>query len=247
MAADRANAARFEPAQDDVFARIAHHYDRLCDLFSLGAHRLWKARMAERLAACEAEVILDVASGTGDIPRRLLRRFERSGALPMVWVTDLSPAMLDIAREKLAAAGDQQRFALADAHDLREFETASIDVYSIAFGMKICDRARVMREAQRVLKPGGVFFCLEAARIPWPWLHTLYLTYMGWCLPMIARLAVHGDSSAYDYLLRGVRDFPDQHALCDELVACGFSEVTYENLTLGIVALHRARKPALPH
>ena len=235
------NAARFLASEDDVFARIARRYDLLCDLFSLGAHRIWKSRMARRLAERGGETVLDLASGTGDIPLRLLCQ---PGAPQVLWVTDLSPSMLALAREKV---GDRAecRFALADAESLVEVPDNSVDLVSISFGMKICDRRRVAAEALRVLKPGGGFFCLEAARIPWPWLHEAYLAYMAWCLPMIATLAVGGDRSAYDYLLRGIRDFPHQERLATELVEAGFTEVTYENLTFGIVALHVATKPRL--
>ena len=233
------NAARFLPGQDDVFARIARRYDLLCDLFSLGAHRLWKSRMARRLAERGGDTLLDLASGTGDIPLRLLRR---PGAPTTLWVTDLSPAMLDLAREKLSEA-TACRFAFADAESLADFADNSVDLVSISFGMKICDRRRVTAEAFRVLKPGGGFFCLEAARIPWPWLHGAYLAYMDWCLPLIATLAVGGDRSAYDYLLRGIHDFPSQARLAAEFVEAGFIGVTYENLTFGIVALHAATKP----
>ncbi len=123
---------------------------------------------------------------------------------------------------------------------------ASVDTYSISFGMKICDRARVMGEAFRVLRPGGVFYCLEAARIPIEPLHCAYLLYMDWCLPLIARIATGGDASAYNYLLRGVHDFPRQREFASELAAIGFEDITFENLTLGIVAIHRGVKPLSP-
>lgn len=235
------NAARFLAEQDDVFARIAQRYDLLCDLFSLGAHRIWKSRMALRLAERHGDTVLDLASGTGDIPLRLLGR---PGAPRVLWVTDLSPSMLSLAREKVGDMGEC-RFSLADAESLIDFADNSVDLVSISFGLKICDRQRVTAEALRVLKPGGGFFCLEAARIPWPWLHAAYLAYMGWCLPLIATLAVGGDRSAYDYLLRGIHDFPHQERLAAEFAEAGFIEVTYENLTFGIVALHMATKPRL--
>ena len=240
------NAAQFTPAADDVFGRIADRYDLLCDLFSLGAHRLWKAHMARRLASRNVDVVLDLASGTGDIPQRMLDRLSRapSSAHPQVfWVTDLSPTMLERARSKLGADQLSLRYAVADAESLTGFADDSIDLVSISFGMKICDRSKVLAEVFRVLRPGGALFCLEAARIPWPWLHTTYLTYMDWCLPLIARLSARGDRSAYDYLLRGVHGFPDQCAFCAEMSEAGFVEVGYENLTFGIVALHHGVKP----
>jgi ubiquinone/menaquinone biosynthesis methyltransferase len=237
-AGNAANAAAFDPAADDVFARIAGRYDRLCDIFSMFAHRLWKARMAARMAGESGALALDVASGTGDIAVRLLRR---QGGAARILVSDICPQMLAQAEKKLAAA-PRVEIRRLDAHAL-DLPDASVDVFSISFGMKICDRARVMTEAYRVLRPGGAFYCLEAARIPFEPLHRLYLAYMDWCLPLIASLATGGDAGAYNYLLRGIHDFPRQDALAGELEDRGFTDVSYENLTFGIVAIHRGVKP----
>lgn len=234
-----ANAAAFDPVADDVFARIASRYDRLCDVFSLYAHRLWKSRIAKLMSAEAGSVILDVASGTGDIPVRLLRR---GGGPERIVVSDISLQMLAQAEKKLCGAS-RVEFRRLDAHKL-DVPDSSVDVYSISFGMKICDRALVMAEAHRVLKPGGVFYCLEAARIPFEPLHQLYLAYMDWCLPLIGRIATGGDASAYAYLLRGVHDFPRQRELAAEMRDHGFADVHFENLTFGIVAIHRGVKPA---
>ena len=239
------NAAEFDAATDNVFARIAGRYDRLCDVFSLGIHRLWKRRIAAKIAACNGAIVFDAASGTGDIPLRIARHLNGgSGQAKTVFVTDLCPEMLAIAREKLAAAALDFNIREANAHALDGVASNSVDVYSISFGMKICQRERVIAEAYRVLKPGGTFFCLEASRITIPLLHTAYLKYMDWCLPTIARIATGGDASAYNYLLKGVHEFPDQAAFARELEHAGFANVRFENLTLGIVAIHEAVKPA---
>jgi ubiquinone/menaquinone biosynthesis methyltransferase len=235
------NAAEFHPAQDNVFARIAGRYDRLCDVFSLGIHRLWKCTMARRMAAHPGAVVLDAASGTGDIPLRLMRGFGAAMRGRRLLVTDICPQMLGQARGKLAPYAVE--IAVHDCERLDAIAPGSIDLYSISFGMKICDRHRAMEEALRVLKPGGTFFCLEAARIPVPFLHRAYLRYMEWCLPLIGRIASGGDPSTYFYLLKGVREFPDQQAFADELRAAGFTDVAWRNLTFGIVALHEATKP----
>lgn len=234
------NAAGFRSERDDVFGRIAGRYDLLCDLFSVGMHRLWKRGMARRMSRHPGEVVLDVASGTGDIPLRLARRGGRPREL---MVTDISDNMLAMARRKLESCGVNLSFRILDAENLVELPDGSVDVYSISFGMKICDRARVVREAMRVLKPGGRFYCLEAARIPARWLHAVYLAYMSWCMPLIGRIATGGDASAYLYLLRGVREFPDQREFAGELRDAGFADVGWRNMTLGIVALHEGRKP----
>lgn len=235
------NAADFHPARDDVFARIAGRYDRLCDVFSLGIHRLWKRAIARRMAAHPGKVVLDAASGTGDIPLRLLRGFPQHMRGRTLLVTDLCPQMLAIAHGKLATY--DLRIEVHDCERLDGIAPGSIDLYSISFGMKICDRDRVMAEAFRVLKPGGTFFCLEAARIPVPFIHAAYLRYMEWCLPLIGHIASRGDPGTYDYLLRGVREFPAQRDFADELRAAGFADVVYRNLTFGIVAIHEATKP----
>lgn len=235
---DGANSAAFDPAADDIFARIAGRYDRLCDVFSLYAHRLWKARIAALMAREQGAVALDVASGTGDIPIRLLRR---GGGPERIIVSDICPQMLTEAERKLKGAAGVELRRL-DAHQL-DVPDGSVDLYSISFGMKICDRTRVMTEALRVLKPGGVFYCLEAARIPFEPLHQLYLAYMDWCLPLIGKLATGGDASAYTYLLRGVREFPAQQEFAAEMRRLGFSDVRFENLTFGIVAIHRGVRP----
>jgi len=241
--ASEGNAASFDPGSDNVFARIAARYDRLCDLFSLRIHRRWKSVMAAAIAGHPGAVVLDAASGTGDIPLRVMRRLAKNGAAGRtLWVTDLCPEMLAIARRKLAGCAEA-KIAVADVHALGDFPARSVDLFSISFGMKICDRRRVLAEAFRVLKPGGTFFCLEAARIPFAPLHALYLAYMRWCLPIIAKIATGGDASAYDYLVRGIHEFPDQRAFCAEMEGFGFRDVRYRNTTLGIVALHEGMKP----
>lgn len=240
------NAAAFSPGTDNVFARVAGRYDQLCDIFSLYIHRIWKSRMAAKIAAHPAGTILDVASGTGHIPLRIQRIIgNRPGATPpeKLLVTDLCPEMLAIARAKLGDGDSWLEFAIMDAHRLDDVESNSIDLYSISFAMKICDRGQVLCEAMRILKPGGIFFCLEAARIPNNFLHAAYLKYMDWCLPVIGRLAANGDPAAYGYLLHGIHEFPSQARFADELAAHGFEDVSFENMTLGIVALHIARKP----
>ena len=99
-----------------------------------------------------------------------------------------------------------------------------------------------MREALRILRPGGRLLVLESSNIPWRWLHRAYLIYMNLCVPVIGWLATRGDASAYKYLLRGLENFPTAEAFAEELSSLGFKDICFERLTLGIVAIHRARK-----
>jgi demethylmenaquinone methyltransferase / 2-methoxy-6-polyprenyl-1,4-benzoquinol methylase len=236
------NAASFDASHDRVFDRIASRYDLLCDLFSLFIHRVWKRRMACRILASPWQCMLDVASGTGDIALRVVGNLEPERGRTCI-VSDICPAMLDIARRRATRLGNAVQFQALDAHHLAAIQTASIDLYSISLGMKICDRRLALAEAWRVLRPGGMFICLEASEIPVRFLHRAYLTYMRLCMPVIGWAATGGDTSAYDYLLKGVCGFPGARKFADEIAAHGFVEVTYERLSLGIVAIHSARKP----
>jgi SAM-dependent methyltransferase len=123
----------------------------------------------------------------------------------------------------------------------------SVDAYSISLCLKIFNRSRVLDEAFRVLRPGGRLIVLEASNIPWKPLHLAYLSYMSICMPALGWLAMGGDSSAYTYLLRGIRGFPTAEALALEIREHGFEDVAFERRSLGIVAIHSARKPGTRH
>jgi demethylmenaquinone methyltransferase / 2-methoxy-6-polyprenyl-1,4-benzoquinol methylase len=236
------NAASFDSVADDVFSRIASRYDILCDLFSLGIHRIWKSRMARRIAAEPWDSMLDVAAGTGDIALRVMRNLGEATTRSCV-ISDICPAMLDIAKRRAGPLAGAVQFRVFNAHRLTEVASASVDLYAMSFGMKICDRERAVAEAWRVLKPGGRFICLEASEIPVRFVHRLYLGYMSWCMPIVGWVATGGDASAYHYLLAGVRAFPGAPQFAEEIRAQGFVDVGYERLSLGIVAIHTARKP----
>jgi ubiquinone/menaquinone biosynthesis methyltransferase len=236
------NAASFDCVTDDVFSRIASRYDVLCDLFSLGIHRIWKSRMARRIAAEPWDDMLDVAAGTGDIALRVIRNLGGATTRSCV-VSDICPAMLEIAKRRAGPLAGALQFRVFDAHRLAEIASASVDLHSMSFGMKICDRKRAVAKAWRVLRPGGRFICLEASEIPVRFIHRLNLAYISFCMPVVGWVATGGDASAYHYLLPGVRAFPGARQFAEEIGTQGFVEVGYERLSFGIVAIHTARKP----
>lgn len=237
----RPNAAGFTWQGDDVFGRIAHRYNRLCDLFSLGIHRLWKRRVARAIAREPWTVLLDGATGTGDIILRLLP--DVSGQPRRIVASDISPRMLAIAERRLAQHREVVELRQLDLEHMPEVASASVDAYSISLGLKICDRRLALQEAWRVLRPGGRLIVLEASDIPWAPLQGLYLGYMAVCMPLLGWLATGGDASAYRYQLQGIRAFPSAPQLAQELQEFGFEAVTFERLSLGVVAIHTARKP----
>lgn len=236
------NAAEFITSDDDVFGRIADRYDLLCDLFSLGIHRLWKRRVAGRIAQEPWRQMLDAAAGTGDV---VLRVAQRQALQPhqSVIVSDISTQMLAVAQRRAGTLSEALDFRVLDAHSMPDIPAESIDLYSISLGLKICERAQVMREAMRVLRPGGRLIALEASTIVWPWVHQAYLAYMSLCIPVVGWVATGGDASAYRYLLKGIREFPAAEALAAEIESFGFEEVSFERLSFGIAAIHVGRKP----
>ena len=235
------NAAEFAWQQDDVFGRIASRYDLLCDLFSFGIHRLWKRRVARRIASERWATLLDSATGTGDIILRLLAH--ESTTDRTIVASDISAKMLAIARRRLQRFGDKIRLERLDAENMPSVASDSVDAYSMSLGLKICNRQLALAEAFRVLRPGGRLIVLEASNIPWRPLHVAYLGYMSLCMPALGWLATGGDSSAYKYLLHGIREFPTAELLAAEIRTHGFDEVSFERQSLGIVAIHTARKP----
>ena len=237
-----ANAAEFAWQHDDVFGRIASRYDLLCDVFSFGIHRLWKRAVARRIASEDWQTLLDGASGTGDIVLRLRAHQETAGR--KIVASDISAKMLAIAERRLARHAGKVQFAHLDVESMPSVADGSVDAYSMSLGLKICNRHRALDEAYRILRPGGRLILLEASNIPWKPLNALYLAYMSVCMPVLGWLATGGDASAYRYLLHGIREFPTAEALAGEIREHGFEEVTFTRQSLGIVAIHTARKRA---
>ena len=234
------NAAEFAWQNDDVFGRIATRYDRLCDVFSFGIHRLWKRRVAQRIASEEWNTLLDGATGTGDIILRVVAKASTQGRT--IIASDVSTQMLAIAGKRLEKVSSAVNLRQLDVENMPSISTGSVDAYSISLGLKICDRRLALQEALRVLKPVGRLIVLEASNIRSRLLHRAYLAYMAVCMPALGWLATGGDASAYKYLLQGIRDFPTAEGLAQELTSHGFEEVSFERLSLGIVAIHMARK-----
>jgi 2-methoxy-6-polyprenyl-1,4-benzoquinol methylase len=223
------------------------------DLMSGGLHRLWKDHLVhETLRPFSGQRHLDVAGGTGDVGFRVLRAIRKAEAQSKapepgsVVVCDISPEMLEEGKKKAEQASDLARdkglsFVEGNAESL-SFPDASFDSYTIAFGIRnVTDRDAALREAYRVLKPGGRFLCLEFSHITQPGLREAYDLYSFNVIPRIGGL-VANDTESYQYLVESIRKFPDQEAFAGMIKAAGFRAVTYENLNLGLVAMHSGFK-----
>jgi demethylmenaquinone methyltransferase/2-methoxy-6-polyprenyl-1,4-benzoquinol methylase len=223
-----------------VFDRVASRYDLMNDVMSAGVHRLWKDAAAARLNPQPGETIIDCAGGTGDMARRfadLARRARgrRGGPDARILVIDYNAEMIAAGRDRGLepeidwAVGDAQRLPLPDA---------CADAYVISFGIRnVTDIPAALREARRVLRPGGRFLCLEFSRPPAPALARLYDAYSFRVIPFMGE-RIAGDRDSYQYLVESIRRFPDQKTFQSMIEAAGFGRAGYTNFTGGVAALH---------
>jgi demethylmenaquinone methyltransferase/2-methoxy-6-polyprenyl-1,4-benzoquinol methylase len=222
-----------------VFDSVAARYDVMNDAMSGGMHRLWKDAAAAKLNPQPGEVILDVAGGTGDSARRLKRRGEgaarrRGLAAPEIHVIDINSEMLEAGR---ARGEDGLTWTEADAERL-PYPDRFADAYIISFGIRNCtDIAAVLREAHRVLKPGGRFFCLEFSRLAIGGLEPIYDFYSFKAIPALGKL-IANDADSYTYLVESIRRFPDQETFLAMIQNAGLARAGYRNMAAGACALH---------
>jgi len=217
-----------------VFDSVAPRYDLMNDLMSLGIHRAWKHAFVTALDPRPRRVLLDLAGGTGDIGFAWLEQ----GGGPLL-LSDVNRSMLEIARDRALARGfiADASLLVADAECLPLADRLA-DRVSIAFGLRNCtDKAAVLAEARRVLKPGGRFFCLEFSQVQVAALRPLYDAWSFRVLPLLGRRIAH-DAASYRYLAESIRTFPDQETLADMMRTAGFARVSVRNLSGGIVAIH---------
>ncbi len=224
-----------------VFDSVARRYDIMNDLMSGGVHRLWKDAAAARLNPQPGEVIVDCAGGTGDMARRFAKmaaaaQARRGGSPARVVVIDYNRNMIEAGR----ARGDDPQivWAVGDAQAL-PLPDASADAYCISFGLRnVTDIAGALRDARRVLRPGGRFLCLEFSRPTTAALRRLYDAYSFRVIPAVGA-AVAGDRQSYEYLVESIRRFPDQARLAALMEGAGFSRVGVSNFSGGVCALHQ--------
>jgi demethylmenaquinone methyltransferase/2-methoxy-6-polyprenyl-1,4-benzoquinol methylase len=219
-----------------VFARVAKRYDIMNDLMSAGLHRGWKDEFVRMLHPRPGEQVLDMAGGTGDIAFRIAER----GAT--VTVADINPAMLDVGIDRAAKRGLTDLVWREENAELLTFPDASFDAYTIAFGIRnVTDIPAALREAHRVLRFGGRFFCLEFSTTEWPGFGTVYDAYSHKIVPQIGKVVAR-DEEAYRYLVESIRRFPPMPAFKAMIEAAGFSRVAYRPILGGLVAIHSGWK-----
>ncbi|RVT97947.1 class I SAM-dependent methyltransferase [Rhodovarius crocodyli] len=215
-----------------VFDSVAPKYDVMNDLMSLGLHRVWKKAFLNAIAPRPSETLLDLAAGTGDISMAA----KKMGAKRVI-STDINEAMLTVGRDRALNAGMVLDYMVVDAERI-PLPDRSVEKVSIAFGLRNCtDKDAVLAEARRVLRPGGRFFCLEFSKLA---VTALEKPYELWSFEVLPRLGqrVAGDADSYQYLAESIRMMPDQETLAGMMRGAGLEQVSYRNLSGGIVAIH---------
>ena len=222
----------------NIFESVAGKYDLMNDFMSAGIHRLWKDTLINTLKPRPDMVLLDVAGGTGDIAFR----FKKAGG-GTVHVCDLTEGMVRVGRDRSVDKGllSGVDWTVGDALNL-PFADNSMDAYTISFGLRnVTYIDRALKEAHRVLKPGGRFLCLEFSHVVLPMLDKVYDTYSFNIMPKIGSL-VANDEESYRYLVESIRRFPKQEQLMGHMADAGFVHNDYTNLTGGIAAIHSGWK-----
>ena len=220
----------------EVFSSVARRYDLMNDLMSGGMHRLWKDRFVNRVKPRPGERILDMAGGTGDVAFRLARR----GA--SVTVADINPDMLEVGKERAETRGLAGLGWQVENAERLSFEDAAFDAYTIVFGIRnVTDIPAALREAHRVLKRGGRFYCMEFSSSDWPGFSEAYEAWASTMIPRIGR-AVAGDEDSYRYLVESIRRFPKPPAFRAMVADAGFVRAAAEPMLGGLVTIHSGWK-----
>jgi len=219
-----------------VFSSVARRYDLMNDLMSGGMHRLWKDRFVARVKPRAGDEIVDMAGGTGDVAFRMVRRGAR------VTVADINADMLEVGKQSAEKRGLTGLSWDVENAEKLSFADASFDAYTIVFGIRnVTDIPAALREAHRVLKRGGRFFCMEFSSSDWPGFSNLYDAYSANVIPKVGKV-VTNDEESYRYLVESIRRFPKPQAFKAMVADAGFVRAAAEPMLGGLVTTHSGWK-----
>ncbi|MDG1752378.1 MAG: bifunctional demethylmenaquinone methyltransferase/2-methoxy-6-polyprenyl-1,4-benzoquinol methylase UbiE [Thalassotalea sp.] len=223
-----------------VFHSVAQQYDVMNDLMSFGIHRLWKRFTIDASGVRPGNKVLDLAGGTGDLTAKFSKLVGREGK---VILADINSSMLNVGRDKLRDKGLVQNIEYVQANaQYLPFEDNTFDIITIAFGLRnVTDKDMALRSMYRVLKPGGRLLVLEFSKPEHEIINKIYDFYSFNILPKMGDL-VAKDGESYQYLAESIRMHPDQETLKSMMNDAGFEQISYKNLTDGVVALHKGYK-----
>ena len=219
----------------EVFSSVARRYDLMNDLMSGGLHRLWKDRFVARVKPRAGEHILDMAGGTGDVAFRMARRGGR------VTVSDINADMLEAGKQRAQARALDLEWKVENAEALT-FAEGSFDAYTIVFGIRnVTDIPAALKEAHRVLKRGGRFYCMEFSSSDWPGFSQIYDRWADNVIPKLGK-AFADDEASYKYLVESIRRFPRPAQFRAMVSNAGFARAAAEPMLGGLVTIHSGWK-----
>lgn len=247
-----------------VFSNVAANYDYMNDAMSAGVHRLWKSHFISRLdpgkrPGGEPMHFLDIAAGSGDIAHGILEHAAKQHGdhESTITISDINREMLAEGAKRFETRtkyrqgtphGDRVKFLVANAETLDDIPDNSQDMYTVSFGIRnFTNIPKALATAHRVLKPGGVFACLEFSKVENPVLAQIYSKYSFNIIPLLGQVLV-GDRDSYQYLVESIDRFPSQHEFAQMIRDAGFitNGEGFENLTFGVAAMHVGVKPPKP-
>lgn len=251
---------------DQVFSSVASKYDIMNDISSLGIHRFWKQKLIEEIGILKPKrtfeegkikkispiKVLDVATGTGDIAYKIIEYQKKHSDNPnnlekslQMTLIDVNGDILEIAKEKSETNKIDQNlleFHVSSAEEMKFLKDNTFDIYVISFGLRnVPDIKKALKEAFRVLKPGGRFLCMEFSKVENPLFSRVYKEYIFNVIPLMGKV-VTDDSESYSYLAESIDRFYDQESLKEMVEQAGFKFVSFENLTNGVCAIHSGFK-----
>jgi len=221
---------------NSVFSKVYKKYDLMNDIMSFGIHRIWKDKFIDWMNPCSGSKLIDVASGTGDIAKLFS---EYNNNLSEITCIEPNSRMFEEGKKNLKRLKNINWFK-ASAEKLPVKDDA-YDYYSISYGIRnVTDINKTLKEAYRVLKPGGRFMCLEFSKIDNEALNFFYRQYSK-TIPIIGKYVV-GSSEPYKYLIESIDHFFNQNQLIELMKDNGFSNTEYRNLSGGVSAIHSGWK-----
>ena len=223
----------------EVFTSVSENYDLMNDAMSFGMHRLWKKILVELAAIGEEDIILDIASGTGDISKIISKEYPNTS----IFMSDINYDMLDEGRNRAINESFYSNCSFCQlSGEILPFSDNTFDFITVGFGLRnFTDKEKGLSEMRRCLSKNGKLMVLEFSKPINPVFSKIYDWYSFNILPKLGSMLAN-DSESYQYLAESIRMHPDQDALQRLVEEAGFSSCDYYNMTGGIVAVHRGVK-----
>ena len=221
---------------NSVFSKVYKKYDLMNDIMSFGIHRIWKDKFIDWMNPYSDSRLIDVASGTGDIAKLFSKHNNNISEITCI---EPNSKMFEVGKKNLKKLKNINWFK-AQAEKLPVKDNA-YDFYSISYGIRnVTDINKTLKEAYRVLKPGGRFMCLEFSKIDNETLNFFYKQYSK-TIPLIGKYIV-GASEPYEYLIKSIDQFYNQNQLMELMNKNGFCNTEFRNLSNGVSAIHSGWK-----